>query len=109
MIQSCPNCGERLVEQGNRQICPGCDFFILTINVGIGLTVRQRECLTFIRGHMIEHGRAPRYREIAVALRYVSRGTAHDVVGRLVERGWLRRRDDFGRPRITLAIPERAA
>lgn len=55
------------------------------------LTPRQREALDFIKSFNAEHGIGPSYDQIAAALGLKSKGFAHDLVSRLVERGAIRK------------------
>ena len=54
------------------------------------LTGRQREIYEYIKGSVETKGVCPSYREIGDAFG-MSRGHAHDMVDRLVERGHVRR------------------
>lgn len=51
------------------------------------LTHRQLEALRFITGFVEAKGRSPSYPEIADGLGYRNKGSAHDVVMRLEDRG----------------------
>ncbi len=54
------------------------------------LTARQATLVRFIEGYVEQFKTAPTYEDMAIAMR-VSRGTAHDMVLRLIERGVLRK------------------
>lgn len=56
----------------------------------MGLTLRQRECLDFIRAHVKEKGVSPTFDEIRVALGLSSKSGIHRLIHALVERGLVR-------------------
>ena len=56
------------------------------------LTKRQLDVFRMIDKHFQEHGTAPTYSEIKDALGLYSTSNAHDIVERLIERGYVRRR-----------------
>lgn len=55
----------------------------------MGLTKRQSEALAFIRGFIEAKGYSPSYSEIASGMGYASKGYAHAVVQKLIQRGAL--------------------
>ena len=56
--------------------------------MNFGLTERQMEVLAFVKETVRESGMAPSYEEIAAAFD-VSKGNAHALVTKLVDRGYL--------------------
>ena len=66
------------------------------------MTSRQLQVYNFIRGRIEATGIAPSYEEIARACGLKSRGSAHSLVGRLIEDGKLIRRPNRVRG---LALP----
>ena len=69
----------------------------------LGITPRQREARDFIAKFERRRGCSPSYLEIATALG-VSKSTTHDLVGRLVERGHVRRLPGQKRG-VTVVLP----
>jgi SOS-response transcriptional repressor LexA len=63
----------------------------------IGLTHKQRDCLSFIRAYMAEHGICPSYREMREALALKSTSGSARLVLALEERGHIRRLPGRGR------------
>lgn len=57
----------------------------------LGLTARQQELLSFIQAFQREHGHAPSFDQMAAGINAASRGAVHGMVGRLIERGYLRK------------------
>ena len=60
-------------------------------------TKRQRELLDFVDGFIKEHGYGPSYREIMSGLGYKSVSTVAIHIDGLIERGYLRKRDNSAR------------
>lgn len=70
-----------------------------------GLTIRQKACLDFIRGYMAASGGiAPSYEEIARALGLRSKSGVHRILGTLIARGHITKRDNHARS-LQLAEP----
>lgn len=55
------------------------------------LTPRMRQVYDAVARYQRQHGYAPTYAEIMAACGLASKGSAHQLVGKLVERGYLRR------------------
>lgn len=68
------------------------------------MTPKQRKALTFITGHIAEHGHAPSLSEIGSAMGGLSKTSTHALVSRLAELGHIVRRE--GRSR-GLDLPDR--
>lgn len=60
-------------------------------------TKKQKELLNFIDGFIKGNGYGPSYREIMRALDYKSVSTVATHVDGLIQRGWLRKRDNEAR------------
>jgi len=60
-------------------------------------TKRQRELLNFVDGFIQGHGYGPSYREIMRALGYKSVSTVAIHIDNLINRGYLRKRDNSAR------------
>lgn len=60
-------------------------------------TKKQKELLNFIDGFIKGNGYGPSYREIMWALDYKSVSTVATHVDGLIQRGWLRKRDNEAR------------
>lgn len=69
-----------------------------------GLTNRQSQILTIIRRHVLEKGYPPSVREIGEAVGLRSSSTVHGYLGRLEQKGYIRR--DPTKPR-TIEIMDR--
>ncbi len=61
----------------------------MTVPARVGLTQRQRDCLTAIKTHINVHGVSPSIKEIAIAMNSKSRGRVHSILVALQERGWI--------------------
>jgi len=86
-------------------------------------TKRQRELLDFVDGFIKEHGYGPSYREVMSALGYKSVSTVAIHINGLIDKGYLRKRDNSARslevvsaqygngngPSNTLSAPKDAA
>ena len=57
----------------------------------IGLTHKQRDCLSFIRSYTDEHGACPSFQQMADALDLGSKGAVSRLILALEERGHIRR------------------
>ena len=60
-------------------------------------TKRQRELLDFVDGFIKEHGYGPSYREVMTALGYKSVSTVAIHINGLIEKGYIRKRDNSAR------------
>jgi len=60
-------------------------------------TKRQKELLDFVDGFIQEHGYGPSYREVMAALGYKSVSTVAIHINGLIEKGYLRKRDNSAR------------
>lgn len=60
-------------------------------------TKRQKELLDFVDGFIKEHGYGPSYREVMTALGYKSVSTVAIHINGLIEKGYLRKRDNSAR------------
>lgn len=60
-------------------------------------TKRQKELLDFVDGFIREHGYGPSYREVMTALGYKSVSTVAIHINGLIEKGYLRKRDNSAR------------
>ena len=60
-------------------------------------TKRQRELLDFVDGFIKEHGYGPSYREVMAALGYKSVSTVAIHINGLIDKGYLRKRDNSAR------------
>ena len=60
-------------------------------------TKRQRELLNFVDGFIKEHGYGPSYREIMSGLGYKSVSTVAIHINGLIEKGYVRKRDNSAR------------
>lgn len=58
--------------------------------MGAPLTQRQMALLRYIHGHIVATGVSPTLRDCARDLGYRSRGSVHQLLDRLVERGAVR-------------------
>lgn len=56
------------------------------------LTKRQKQGLRYIEEFLAEHDRAPTLQELSVAMGF-SRVRAHEMIGQLIDKGWLERTD----------------
>lgn len=59
----------------------------MTVPARVGLTRRQLDYLTFIKAYIAQHGIAPTYSEIAMAMNTRTKGRIHEVLTALMERG----------------------
>lgn len=64
----------------------------------------ERKALAYIRNRIVHGGAAPSVRDLAAELGFSSPRSAADVIDRLIEQGYLRRRDD--RTLQILRMPE---
>ena len=71
----------------------------------IALTARQQEVFDWVAEYITTNKIAPTRREIAAGVGLSSVGTTNDMVGRLVDRGWLYFTPNGGR---NIAITEEA-
>lgn len=69
-------------------------------------TKKQKELLNFIDGFIKGNGYGPSYREIMRALDYKSVSTVATHVDGLIQRGWLRKRDNEARTLEVVGIAE---
>ena len=69
-------------------------------------TKKQKELLNFIDGFIKGNGYGPSYREIMRALDYKSVSTVATHVDGLIQRGWLRKRDNEARTLEVVASGE---
>jgi len=60
-------------------------------------TKRQKELLDFVDFFIKEHGYGPSYREVMTALGYKSVSTVAIHINGLIEKGYLRKRDNSAR------------
>lgn len=60
-------------------------------------TKRQKELLDFVDGFIKEHGYGPSYREVMSALGYKSVSTVAIHINGLIEKGYVRKRDNSAR------------
>jgi len=60
-------------------------------------TKRQRELLDFVDGFIKEHGYGPSYREVMAALGYKSVSTVAIHINGLIDKGYVRKRDNSAR------------
>ena len=60
-------------------------------------TKRQKELLDFVDGFIREHGYGPSYREVMAALGYKSVSTVAIHINGLIEKGYIRKRDNSAR------------
>lgn len=60
-------------------------------------TKRQKELLDFVDGFIREHGYGPSYREVMTALGYKSVSTVAIHINGLIEKGYVRKRDNSAR------------
>jgi SOS-response transcriptional repressor LexA len=60
-------------------------------------TKRQKELLDFVDGFIQEHGYGPSYREVMTALGYKSVSTVAIHINGLIEKGYVRKRDNSAR------------
>jgi SOS-response transcriptional repressor LexA len=60
-------------------------------------TKRQRELLDYVDTFIKEHGYGPSYREVMMALGYKSVSTVAIHINGLIEKGYLRKRDNSAR------------
>ena len=72
-------------------------------------TKKQKELLNFIDGFIKGNGYGPSYREIMRALDYKSVSTVATHVDGLIQRGWLRKRDNEARTLEVVGIAEAVA
>lgn len=72
-------------------------------------TKKQKELLNFIDGFIKGNGYGPSYREIMRALDYKSVSTVATHVDGLIQRGWLRKRDNEARTLEVVALSEEPA
>lgn len=86
-------------------------------------TKRQKELLDYVDGFIKEHGYGPSYREVMSALGYKSVSTVAIHINGLIERGYVRKRDNSARslevvsaqygngngPSSTVSAPKNAA
>ena len=63
----------------------------------IGLTHKQRDCLSFIQNYLDEHGSSPSFDNIKDALGLTSKSGVHRLLTALEERGRIRRLHDRAR------------
>ncbi len=76
------------------------------------LTKRQSEILTYLQGHIREHGFAPSFEEIAEEFGFQSLATVHEHLSNLERKGYIRRAYNESRaievlpPRGTAAATE---
>ncbi len=73
-----------------------------------GLRPSDRKALTIIRNRIVHRGDAPSVRELAAELGFLSPRSAMLAIDRLIELGYLKRRDD-DRALQLLRMPEEAA
>lgn len=71
-----------------------------------GLTKRQLDCLTFIKGFIATNGYSPSLDDIAAGIGLKTKSQAHYLVYRLRQRGRLTYRDGLAR---SIALVEEAA
>jgi repressor LexA len=57
----------------------------------IGLTHKQRDCLSFIQSYTDEHGASPSFEEMKAGLGLKSKSGVHRLLDALEERGHIRR------------------
>jgi repressor LexA len=62
-----------------------------SIGMSIGLTHKQRDCLSFIQSYTDEHGASPSFEEMKAGLGLKSKSGVHRLLTALIERGHLRR------------------
>ena len=55
------------------------------------LTSQEQKTLQFIRNYLAQHGYAPRFKEIGVAIGVISQGTIHRYVQSLEDKGYIDR------------------
>ena len=60
-------------------------------------TKRQKELLDFVDAFIQQHGYGPSYREVMVGLNYKSVSTVAIHINGLIEKGYLRKRDNSAR------------
>lgn len=58
------------------------------------LRATERKALTFIRNRIVHAGAPPSVRDLAVELEFSSPRSAADVIDRLIEQGYVKRRED---------------
>lgn len=71
-----------------------------------GLTLRQAQVLTFLRGHDWSSGKGPSFEEIRVGCAYSSKSAVSRILGGLERRGYVRR---IRGSACSIALVERAA
>jgi repressor LexA len=69
------------------------------------LTKRQNEILTYLRGHIAEHGYAPSFEEIAEQFTFASLATVHEHLTNLERKGYIRRQ--YNESRSIEVLPPR--
>lgn len=69
----------------------------------VGLTGRQRLVYEFVRDYIVRTGIAPTFREMSAHFGNTV-GSLHEIVGRIVERGWLVRSGEANMER-NIALP----
>ncbi|MBX3145597.1 MAG: transcriptional repressor LexA [Gemmatimonadales bacterium] len=73
----------------------------------MALTRRQREILTYLEGHIRQHGYAPSFEEIAEQFAFQSLATVHEHLTNLERKGYIRR--TYNESRSIEVLPPKGA
>ncbi len=69
------------------------------------LTSQEQKTLQFIRNYLAQHGYAPKFKEIGVAIGVTSHGTIHRYVKSLEDQGYIEREKSHSRGMALVELP----
>ena len=69
------------------------------------LTSQEQKTLQFIRNYLAQHGYAPKFKEIGVAIGVTSHGTIHRYVKSLEDKGYIEREKSHSRGMALVELP----
>lgn len=69
------------------------------------LTSQEQKTLQFIRNYLAQHGYAPKFKEIGVAIGVASHGTIHRYVKSLEDKGYIEREKSHSRGMALVELP----